>query len=1777
MEERGARVRNVNDIAAVRIMWASPEKIRSMSYGEVKKPETRNYRTMKPERDGLFCAKIFGPTNDYECLCGKYKGIKYRGYVCERCGVEVTLSRVRRERMGHIELAYPVVHIWALKSIPSKLSILFDMPVGDLEKIIYFEAWVVIDPKEMAEPREKKRVIKLLRLGKSKKAKLTRSDIEKFFSSIKVETKDRPKVSATLRPSAITYMEIGNIALTLSEDIQELFGSFEPFEPIMREIRVKFEVESVKIDEEKNEVREILLKSEPEFSSDEIETSFLPLKSKQLISDLQRRVLKNVFGDKSFEVDTGAEAIRILLRRLNLEELVKKLKQELSVCKSPATRTKIARRLRLVNEFRKSGNKPEWMVLTVLPVLPPELRPLVPLDGGRFATSDLNDLYRRVINRNNRLKKLMELGAPDIIIWNERRMLQESVDALLDNSKRVKPMIGHHKRPLRSLSDIIRGKHGRFRQNLLGKRMDFSGRSVIVVGPDLRLHQTAIPKDMAIELFKPFIIQKLTEKGYALNVKEARNMIDMRDEKVFEVLDEVLKEKLVLLNRAPTLHRMSIQAFEVLLTEGKAIRIHPLVCTAYNADFDGDQMAVHIPLSIQAQAEARVLMLSTHQLLSPAHGDPIAYPTQDQVMGIFWMTLSDPTDKGAYTLRFFEEGERSDVVEGIFGSPEDVLIAYEAGEVGLHAPVWVRMWQWVEPKDACGSWIVEDVKAEKDVEIDGKVILKRGDVILRRGEIFEGEDVVKLLESAGVRVIKVMWPTRYEYTTVGRVLLYELVMAKVPFWKFSGGAQADPGIFCTRRERAMDRKTVQGIISESMRIAGEKDTVILVDRLKDIGFEMATMAGITLSTIDFPVPSGKERIVREAQQASMKVFEDLERHLITDGEKYNKVVDIWARTSDKIGKEAYREMSRVYVAKVEHNGSLARIIVHGKALGELRRELEEYAGAPSLDGTFSQAVRRVLGGRVTRRLMEEFDREVEEKTIKLTLGDKIRDIALEIRKDGDFPPEVLREKLREVLEESVFHVASAAFDEYCERIGQEKRNYSTYIQSIGRDVISLQPVYNMVLSKARGSKEQVKQLCGMRGLMAKPTGEIIESPITSSLREGHTPLEYFISTHGGRKGLADTALKTAQAGYLTRKLIDVSQDVIVTEEDCGSYEGIEVDLLDIPPDITDPEEKKEYLRKRIRGRASAEDVKVPPKREGEREKIIVEAGEVIDHEKTEEIIREAEEEGTIRSVVIRSILTCRARRGVCRKCYGWDLSTWELVTLGEAVGIIAAQSIGEPGTQLTMRTFHYGGVAAIRGESEHVATENGIVRLRDVKHVETKDGQLIVMNRTGYIEIEPKDRGGRAKRYPLIPYGARILVKDGEEVQAGQTLVAWDPTADPILTHVSGKAVYRDLMEGVTMTTRVDEKTGKAERVVIEPPPMPDKVRVVDPGDTNFSHDEFVEKVKAEEVNKKIKEEKKEPAKYEPAVLKPKIIIMRGSEEVASYSLPVNSVISIENGEEIATGDILARVPKEIARTKDITGGLPMIIDLFEARRPKDAAVITEISGMVKFEKELTRGKRKVKVIPDIPDEKERMQRARECTIPGQRHVIVLDGDRVRAGDPLTDGTPDPKDILRVRGAKGAAEFLVREIKEIYRMQGVDINDKHFEVIVRQMLRKVKIVDPGDTDFLPGELVERAGLEEVNERMRKSKKKPASYEPVLLGITKAALQSESFISAASFQETTRVLCDAAVSGRIDGLQGIKENVIIGKPIPAGTGFPAYRNVGVELMKAEEHELEKIEI
>ena len=1355
------RANLIADFDSIRISLASPEKIRSWSHGEVTKPETINYRTFKPERDGLFCARIFGPVTDWECLCGKYKRMKHRGVICDKCGVEVTLARVRRERLGHIELASPCSHVWFFKGLPSRIGHLLDITLRELERVLYFEAFVVVDPGEIPD----------LSLG-------------------------------------------------------------------------------------------------------------------EVISDERKRQLDQENPGK-FVAMMGAEGIKELLKKADVEALSEEMRERMKTETSQQKKLKFAKRLRVVESFRKSGNKPEWMILDVIPVIPPELRPLVPLDGGRFATSDLNDLYRRVINRNNRLKKLMELHAPDVIVRNEKRMLQEAVDALFDNGRRGRVLRGANNRPLKSLSDTLKGKQGRFRQNLLGKRVDYSGRSVIVVGPELKLHQCGLPKKMALELFKPFIYHRLEQRGHCTTIKQAKELVEQQDPVVWDILEEVIKDHPILLNRAPTLHRLGIQAFEPVLVEGKALKIHPLVCTAFNADFDGDQMAVHIPLSPEAQIEASTLMLASNNILSPAHGGPIAIPTQDMVLGCYYLTKMRPGTKG--------EGRT-------FASTDDVLIALEMGEVETLSPIKLRY--------------------------TGKVI-----------DLSKAFDSQNIVHTEPIEFVK-----QYMDTTVGRVILNDHLPEEMPF--ING---------------LLKKKGLAQLVHYCYLKFGLHTTVAMLDEIKTLGFNYAMRAGISIGIDDMVVPASKPELVANAEKEVVAVEGQYQDGAITHGERYNKIIEIWSKVTERVSDEMFAAM-------------------------------------------------------------EEDDRT-------------------------------------------------------------------------GR---YLNPIYIMADSGARGSKQQIRQLSGMRGLMAKPSGEIIETPITANFREGLNVLQYFISTHGARKGLADTALKTADSGYLTRRLCDVAQDVIVSETDCGTTEGIYVEPIIESGEIIEP------LRDRIIGRVALED---QIDFEG---KLIVGVNKQI----TEEIANQIHAAG-IERVKIRSVLTCESKRGVCVYCYGRNLATGRLVERGEAVGIISAQSIGEPGTQLTMRTFHIGGAATrVSEQSTQDAKSDGFVKFLGIHVVKNEKGELIAMNRNGIIAIVD-DKQREKERYPVV-YGAKILVDEGAPVKNNQILLEWDPYTFSILSEVSGVIHFKDLMEGLTMEERVDEVTGMSQLVVRDSVDEKRQPMIL---------------VKADHTSGTAK----------------------GGDN-KKYLMPTHAHLMVRDGDTIHAADVLAKIPRETTKTKDITGGLPRVVELFEARKPRETAIIAEIDGIVKFG-EVAKGMRKIYVIGDDGEE-------REYSLPRGVHVNVQEGERLKAGEPLMDGPRNPHDILAVLGEKELQKYLVNEIQEVYRLQGVNINDKHLEVISRQMMRWVKVEDIGDTDFLPEEVVDKFRFRLENQRAIDQNQRPAEGKAVLLGITKASLLSDSFISAASFQETTRVLTEAAISGKVDYLKGLKENVIMGRLVPAGTGMAYYRQVKI---------------
>ena len=1352
--------RQTLDFDAIKIALASPDLIRSWSYGEVKKPETINYRTFKPERDGLFCAAIFGPIKDYECLCGKYKRMKHRGVVCEKCGTEVTLAKVRRERMGHIDLASPVAHIWFLKSLPSRIGLMLDMTLRDIERILYFEAFVVTEP-------------------------------------------------------GLTPMERG-----------------------------------------------------------------------QLLTEEQFLQARQEHGD-DFDAAMGAEAVYDLLRTIDLQSEMVQLKEEIASTGSETKLKRLTKRIKLIEAFVESGNRPEWMVMTVLPVLPPDLRPLVPLDGGRFATSDLNDLYRRVINRNNRLRRLLELNAPDIIVRNEKRMLQESVDALMDNGRRGRAITGTNKRPLKSLADMIKGKQGRFRQNLLGKRVDYSGRSVIVVGPYLKLHQCGLPKKMALELFKPFIFAKLQLRGLATTIKAAKKLVEREEAEVWDILEEVIREHPVLLNRAPTLHRLGIQAFEPVLIEGKAIQLHPLVCTAFNADFDGDQMAVHVPLSLEAQLEARALMMASNNILSPANGEPIIVPSQDVVLGLYYMTRALENKAG--------EGM-------VFANIAEVKRAYDNRVVELHAKCKVR--------------ITESVLAED-------------------GSRSQQSSIVD--------------------TTVGRALLREILPEGLPF---------------ALANTELTKKNISRLINSCYRMLGLKDTVVFADKLMYTGFAYATRAGVSIGIDDMTIPLEKKAILDEAEAEVLEIQQQYQSGLVTAGERYNKVVDIWSRTNERVAK----------------------------------------------------AMMDTIG---TEKVVNAKGETIDQK--------------------------------------------------------------------------SMNSIYIMADSGARGSQAQIRQLAGMRGLMAKPDGSIIETPITSNFREGLNVQQYFISTHGARKGLADTALKTANSGYLTRRLVDVAQDVVITETDCGTLNGLTLTPIVEGGDVVEP------LKDRVLGRIVAEDVFLP----GNDEDPFITRNTLIDEQWAIKL-----EEAGVQVIKVRSTITCMAPFGVCAHCYGRDLGRGHLVNHGEAVGVVAAQSIGEPGTQLTMRTFHIGGAASRAAAIDNVTVKTtGSVKFNNLKFVKHADGHLVAVSRSG--ELSVLDNHGRERERYKLPYGATLQVQDGGEVKAGQTVANWDPHNHPIVSEVAGSVRFVDFVDGVTVIEKLDELTGLASREITDPKRRGSQgkdlrpvVRIVDKDGKDLN--------------------------------------IPGTDLPAQYLLPPRSVVNLQHGAAVGVGDVVAKIPQEASKTRDITGGLPRVADLFEARKPKDPAVLAEKSGVISFGKD-TKGKQRL--IIKGPDGEEH-----EELIPKYRQIIVFEGEHVEKGETVVDGEPSPQDILRLKGVEELAAYLVKEIQDVYRLQGVKINDKHIEVIIRQMLRKVEIVDQGDSKFLNGEQVERQRAIEENDRLARKNEILAKVEPVLLGITKASLATESFISSASFQETTRVLTEAAVRGTRDTLRGLKENVIVGRLIPAGTGL-----------------------
>ncbi|TKB43118.1 DNA-directed RNA polymerase subunit beta' [Thalassotalea mangrovi] len=1347
----------------IRIGLASPDMIRSWSYGEVKKPETINYRTFKPERDGLFCARIFGPVKDYECLCGKYKRLKHRGVICEKCGVEVTLTKVRRDRMGHIELASPVAHIWFLKSLPSRIGLLLDMTLRDIERVLYFESYVVTE-------------------------------------------------------AGMTTLERGQI-LTEEEYLDAL----------------------------------------------------------------------EEHGDE-FDAKMGAEAVLALLKEIDLEGEIAQMREELPETGSETKRKKITKRLKLMEAFAQSGNKPEWMIMSVLPILPPDLRPLVPLDGGRFATSDLNDLYRRVINRNNRLKRLLDLVAPDIIVRNEKRMLQESVDALLDNGRRGRAITGSNKRPLKSLADMIKGKQGRFRQNLLGKRVDYSGRSVITVGPTLRLHQCGLPKKMALELFKPFIYGKLEARGLATTIKAAKKLVEREGGEVWDVLDEVIREHPVMLNRAPTLHRLGIQAFEPVLIEGKAIHLHPLVCAAYNADFDGDQMAVHVPLTLEAQLEARALMMSTNNVLSPANGDPIIVPSQDVVLGLYYLTRDCVNGKG--------EGM-------VFASPKEAEKAYRTESAELHARVKIRITE--HKKDADGNLVPE---------------------------------------------------TNLIDTTVGRALLWMVCPDGMPFEIIN---------------QTLGKKQISNLINHAYRNLGLKETVIFADHIMYTGFHYAMVAGASVGIDDMVIPDEKYTIIDAAEEEVKEIQQQFESGLVTAGEKYNKVIDIWSSANEKVSKAMMENLSKDTV----------------------------------------------------------------------------------VNRDGEM---------------------------------EEQDSFNS--------------IFMMADSGARGSAAQIRQLAGMRGLMAKPDGSIIETPITANFREGLNVLQYFISTHGARKGLADTALKTANSGYLTRRLVDVAQDLVVTEHDCGTDKGLLMTPLIEGGDVVEP------LRERVLGRVVAQDVLIPGG-----EEVLFERNTLLDEQKCDVL-----EEHSVDQVWVRSIITCETDFGICAQCYGRDLARGHLINEGEAVGVVAAQSIGEPGTQLTMRTFHIGGAASRASAENSVQVKNtGTLKLQSAKFVNNSEGKLVITSRSS--ELTVIDELGREKERYKVPYGAILSKADGEAIEAGETIANWDPHTHPIITEVAGKIKFVDLIESVTMTRQTDELTGLSSIVI------------TDAAQRSSAGKEMRPMVKLVDA-------------------KGNDVMIAGTDIPAQYFLPGNAIVNLEDGAEVSIGDALARIPQESSKTRDITGGLPRVADLFEARKPKEPAILAEVTGVIGFGKE-TKGKRRLLITQPSGEVYEEM-------IPKWRQLNVFEGEQVIKGEVIADGPESPHDILRLRGVEHVANYIVNEVQDVYRLQGVKINDKHIEVIVRQMLRKCEIMDAGDSEFLVGEQVEVSNVRVANRDLEAQGKQPAQYQILMLGITKASLATESFISAASFQETTRVLTEAAVAGKKDGLRGLKENVIVGRLIPAGTGYAYHK-------------------
>jgi DNA-directed RNA polymerase subunit beta' len=1448
---------------AIRIALASPEQIRKWSHGEIKKPETINYRTFKPEREGLFCAKIFGPTKDYECNCGKYKRMKHRGVICEKCGVEVIQSKVRRERMAHIELATPVSHIWFLKSLPSKIGNLLDLTLKNMEKVLYFDSYIVLDPKDT------------------------------------------------------------------------------------------------------------------------------PLVRGQLLTDEKYMEAVETYGAK-FEAGIGAAAVQAMLEGLDLETLYHELRSGIRETGSLAKRQKLAKRLKIVDAFRRSGIDPTWMVMDVIPVLPPDLRPLVPLEGGRFATSDLNDLYRRVINRNNRLRRLIDLKAPEIIVRNEKRMLQESVDVLFDNGRHGRVITGTNKRPLKSLSDTLKGKQGRFRQNLLGKRVDYSGRTVITVGPDLRLHQCGLPKQMALELFKPFVYYRLEQKGMVSTVKSAKKMVEREVPEVWDTLDEVVKEYPVMLNRAPTLHRLGIQAFEPILIEGKAIQLHPLVCTAFNADFDGDQMAVHVPLSVEAQIEARVLMLSSNNILSPANGSPIIVPSQDIVLGTYYMTRGITGRRG--------EGR-------IFANPEEVRSAYDAGQVELHSKIQMRM-QGKRYDTTVGRVLLWEIIPKVDIlELRHLMVETEAEAEEARARLSAGMAFIDLVREGSQSPDRSGdgWIGKLTYNEFKSVfncdesdvdMIYALGIGEVsPILYADHGYHLFevlnkwPAVPFDSVNQVIDKKVLRQLVDYVYRNLGPKATVILSDRLKDIGYSYSTRGGLSICIDDMIIPKAKEEILEKAEQQVAEIGRQYVEGLITQGEKYNKVVDIWAKATDDVANEMMAVMKLAPVARRDGNPLL------------------DEAGKPVIEESFN-------------------------------------------------------------------------------------------------------PIYMMADSGARGSKDQMRQLAGMRGLMAKPSGEIIETPINANFREGLSVLQYFISTHGARKGLADTALKTANSGYLTRRLADVSQDCVISEEDCGTLSGVELEPLVEGGEII------QVLGERVLGRTALDDILDPFTDE-----VIAKAGQDIDERVVEKI-----EQAGLTTAKIRSVLTCRSKEGVCAKCYGRDLAHGRLVEIGQAIGILAAQSIGEPGTQLTMRTFHIGGTASRRVEQADIrARVEGTVTFIDLNVAKNSEGAVVAMNRRGGKIVLMSDSGRELESFPVI-YGAHLNIRDGQKVKPSDQLATWDPFTTPIITEVDGVVKFGDIVPGRTMQEKVDPVTGKSSQMIIESKSAEERPRI------------------------SIKDKEGKTAK------------LPVSSGFARYILPINAILLVEEGDSVKAGDLVAKLPRATTKTKDITGGLPRVAELFEVRKPKEVAVLSEIDGYVAISKGTKKGKQKVTITPvDVGDKKEYL-------IPRGKHINVYEGDYVRAGEALIGGSAIPQDILKIKGEVALAKYLVDEVQEVYRLQGVRIHDKHIEVIVRQMMRRVKVMDVGDTDFVLEEQVDRLKFEDVNQAVVAKGGKPAVGEPLILGITKASLSTESWVSAASFQETTKVLTDASIQGAVDRLRGLKENVIMGRLIPAGTGMLMYDDMEVEVVQ-----------